>query len=558
MINQKPLVMKRILLFAVTLAMMLITACEPKDVSVSGVSLDLTEFVLKTGRDTVLKATVTPNNATDKSVIWYSDNVRVATVNEGSVKALEEGTARIFVETVDGAFTASCLVKVIPSYIAVESVSLDKDSIELLIGQTDTLTATVLPDRATNKSITWATGNPDVVTVQDGIITAVGLGDALVTVTTVDGELHAECYISVVEPYVAVKQMQAERLPDMLEARADHILFVANGQLTVAGGHVNGFTPTASAEYLENGEWHSMSMNYTHDMAFSVVYENGRMMLGGGCSYGSGVGQSSGVEMYDPESHSFATMPSMNYSRTLCHAVDMANGDVLVSGNWYASDTNEQYSSATGQFIETGAVSESRSTPYVMRSSADNAIIFGPIGNYGGSTSLIVDRYNGESFTVDLFEDWKPVSTPVNWRAADCAIGDYSYLIAARNENTDQVGIIKVEGDSFSLLETELPIPMTDDYTTLIYSGQVFTDKENKTAYLPAYNGNIDAPVYYILKVDYSVSPAKQTLYKTAELDAYASIWSMTMLPDGRLVACGGIYNSNYTPYSTVWAFSPF
>ena len=549
--------MKRILLFAVTLVMMLITACEPKDVSVSGVSLDLTEFVLKTGRDTVLTATVTPKNATDKSVIWYSDNVKVATVNEGSVKALEEGSARIYVETVDGAFTASCLVKVIPSYIAVGSVSLDKDSIELLIGQTDTLTATVMPQTATNNSITWESSNTSVVTVQNGIITATGLGDALVTVTTADGGLTARCAVSVVEPYVAVKQMQAERLPDMLEARADHMLFVANGQLTVAGGHVNGFSPTALAEYLENGEWHSIAMNYTHDMAFSVVYSDGRMMIGGGCSYGSGVGQSSGVEMYDPESHSFATMPSMNYSRTLCHAVAMANGDVLVTGNWYASDYNEQYSSASEQFVATGSVSESRSTPYVMRSSADNAIIFGPIGNYGGSTSLIVDRYDGESFTVELFEEWRPVSTPVNWRAADCAIGDYSYLIAARND-ADEIGIIKVEGETFSLLETELPIPLTDNNENLVYSGQVFTDKEHQTAYLPAYNGNIDAPVYYILKVDYSAPQAHLTLYKTAVLDAYASIWSMTMLPDGRLVACGGIYNSNYTPYSTVWAFSPF
>ena len=99
---------------------------------------------------------------------------------------------------------------------------------------------------------------------------------------------------------------------------------------------------------------------------------------------------------------------------------------------------------------------------------------------------------------------------------------------------------------------------MADSDNSIIYSGQIFTDQANQTAYLPGMNGDAEYPVYYILKVDYSVSPAKLTLYKTDVLDAYASIYCMTMLPDGRLVACGGITNSNYTPYSTVWAFSPF
>lgn len=541
---------------AAALALMLVAGCEPDEVSVSGVSLDVSELVLKTGHDTVLTATVTPKGATNKSVIWYSDNVMVATVDEGHIKALQEGTARIYVETVEGAFTASCLVGVVPAYIEVESVSLDKDSLELLIGHTDTLTATVLPHIATNKTITWVSSDNSVATVHDGIVTAVGLGNAIITVTAHDG-FQAQCAVTVVEPYVAVVPMQADRLPDMISGRADHVMYVSNGQLVVAGGHVNGFETTTSAEYLDNGEWHSISMNYTHDMAFSVVFADGRLMLGGGCSYGSGVGQSSGVEIYNPASHSFEVMPSMTTARTLCHALEMGNGNVLVSGNWYANDSKELFMAADNQFISKGSVSDQRSIPYILRSAADNAIIFGPSANYGGATSLLVDRYSGDAFTVDLFEQWCPVSLPVNWRPADCAIADYSYLIAARND-ADELGIIKVEGESFSILETELPIPQSDGNTRLIYSGLIYTDQEHNTAYLPAYNGNVEAPVYYILKVDYSAPQAHLTLFKTAELDAYASIWSMTMLPDGRLVACGGIYDSNYTPYQTVWAFKPF
>lgn len=536
-----------------------LVSCQPEVVRpVSGVSLSDTEIELKIGKEHQLKAIIRPHNATDPSLIWYSDNEGVATVSDnGLVAAFKEGSARIYVETVDGGFTASCLVNVVPSYIAVQSVSLDKDSLLIVIGQTDTLTATVLPDRATDKSVSWSSSNPGVVTVNNGIITTVGLGDAVITVTTTDLNLTAQCFVSVVEPFVAVVPMQAERLPDMISGRADHVMYVSNGQLVVAGGHVNGFEITTSAEYLDNGEWHSIGMNYTHDMGFSVVLADGRLMLGGGCSYGSGVGQSSGVEIYNPASHSFEVMPSMTTSRTLCHAVQMADGNVLVSGNWYASDSKELYMAADSQFVSKGFVSDQRSTPYILRSSADNAIIFGPSGNYGGGTSLKVDRYSGDSFSVDLFEQWRPVSLPVNWRSADCATANYSYLIAARNE-AEELGIMKVEGESFSMLETELPIPQKDGDTRLIYSGLIFTDQEHNTAYLPAYNGSVEAPVYYVLKVDYSAPQAHLTLYKTAVLDAYASIWSMTMLPDGRLVACGGIFDSNYTPYQTVWAFKPF
>ena len=362
-------------------------------------------------------------------------------------------------------------------------------------------------------------------------------------------------------PELKVATMEAVRLPDLNIARGDQVVFVSNGQLVVAGGHVEDFDVTYTAEYFDNREWHTINMNYSHDMAFSVVFSDGRMMIGGGCPDGWGIGQSSAVEMYYPENHSFAAIPSMTSERALTRAVELADGNVFVSGNWYNYDSRELYSASANEFSSIGSVSEARSLPYILRSDENNAIIFGPMGNYGGSTSLIVDRYEGDPFEVELLETWTPFALPVNWRAADCAIGDYSYLIAAKryDENYNQeIGLIKVVGETFSLLDLELPIPAEYEGVTLNYSGTVFTDKDKKVAYMPAWNGNINAPVYFILKIDYSASKGKLTLYKTDVLDAYASITSMTMLPDGRLVAVGGVYDSNFHPYSTVWAFKPF
>ena len=81
-------------------------------VAVTGVTLDVTELALEVPATATLTATVAPEEATEKAVVWASDNEAVATVAEGVVTAVAEGTATITVTTVDGGFTATCIVTV--------------------------------------------------------------------------------------------------------------------------------------------------------------------------------------------------------------------------------------------------------------------------------------------------------------------------------------------------------------------------------------------------------------------------------------------------------------
>ena len=210
--------MRRIgFVFWLVLGVVLVAGCsKDKDIPVSGVSLSVSEFTMKVGQDTLLVATVSPNKATDASVIWYSDNPKVASVENGLVSAKSCGKALITVETVEGEFTAFCTVTVIPDRIPVNSISLDRDTIQLVIGKSDTLHVTVLPDDATDKDVTWTSSDSRVVTVNQGVLSAVGLGQAVVTAAVADSGMIAECFISVVEPFIQVVHMNAERLPDML------------------------------------------------------------------------------------------------------------------------------------------------------------------------------------------------------------------------------------------------------------------------------------------------------------------------------------------------------
>ncbi|NLM28067.1 MAG: hypothetical protein GX211_07815 [Clostridiaceae bacterium] len=169
-------------------------------IPVTGVSLDKTTLTLsEIGQSKTLTATVEPADATNKNVTWSTSNPSVAVVDNGVVTAVGEGTAVITVTTEDGGFTADCTVTVtIDTTVPVEGVSLDKTSLYLTkIGQSAQLTATVEPANATNKNVTWSSSNTDVAVVEDGVVTAVGNGEAIITVTTEDGGKTATCTVTV-------------------------------------------------------------------------------------------------------------------------------------------------------------------------------------------------------------------------------------------------------------------------------------------------------------------------------------------------------------------------
>lgn len=161
---------------------------------VTGVSLDKTSITMVKGESTSLSATVSPSNATNKNVIWTSSNTSVATVAGGTVSAVGRGSAMITVKTQDGDYTATCSVTVI---VPVTSVKLDKSSISLTEGDSQTLIATISPSDATNKNVSWESSNTEVATVKGGKVTAVKPGTATITVTTEDGSKTATCEVSV-------------------------------------------------------------------------------------------------------------------------------------------------------------------------------------------------------------------------------------------------------------------------------------------------------------------------------------------------------------------------
>lgn len=172
------------------------------DVAVESVTLNPTTLTLEKGGTGTLTATVSPDNATDRTVTWESNATNIATVdNSGKVTAVGAGEATIKVTAQDGSGKyAECKVTVKPQNVLVTHISVTGTA-SLYVGNTATLTATITPDGASNKTVTWDSLNKDIAAVdQQGNVTALKAGAATITATAKDGSGVFGSFVVTVQP----------------------------------------------------------------------------------------------------------------------------------------------------------------------------------------------------------------------------------------------------------------------------------------------------------------------------------------------------------------------
>lgn len=179
-------------------------------IPVTGISLNKSELNLEEGKEETLIVNITPENATDKNVTWISDNKSIATVNsEGKVTAIKSGTTNIVVKSIDGKHSTKCKIKVIAKTIAIKEISLNKNTLSLVTGSSESLIVSFIPNNATNKQVQWSSSNTKVVTVdQKGKVTAISQGEATVTVSTLDGDIQNSCKVNVSNKIIPVTGLE--------------------------------------------------------------------------------------------------------------------------------------------------------------------------------------------------------------------------------------------------------------------------------------------------------------------------------------------------------------
>ena len=181
-------------------------------VEVESVSLNKSEMTLTEGESETLAATVTPENAENKSIIWSSNNEAVATVDaNGTVIAKRAGTAVITATSTNGK-SAGCTVTVEKKQIPVTEVRLSESTVGIVEGSTYKLTATVLPENTTDsKNVSWSSNNEAVATVDaNGNVTAKRAGTAVITATSTNGKT-AGCTVTVSKKEIPITEISLDK-----------------------------------------------------------------------------------------------------------------------------------------------------------------------------------------------------------------------------------------------------------------------------------------------------------------------------------------------------------
>ncbi len=348
---------------------------------------------------------------------------------------------------------------------------------------------------------------------------------------------------------VLVNEMAVERLPDLNVPRSAHVAACVGGELTVIGGHTTGFVPTATAEYYRDGAWHLVEAIFPHDYGFGVVLPTEEVLVGGGCAEAFGIGQTFGVERYDPCTHGFSPLPIMEQRRTRSGAALLSDGTILISGNWYYPDYISTYSIPSGHATVRRAEIQ-RVAPYILQTAADNAIIFGMTGSRDEVLEPVAERLKGDPFEVPLLREWEDWALFDGQQMSQYFIGDetvggYAWLLPVRRKADGQPGLLKVVGEDFSVLETERPLPAdAPDGREMFRYPALVADRERACAWLiQSVEGSSRM---YVTRVDYRVAlrggKAPLTLYRADLPDGMLAPVQIcpVLLPGGRIAIVGG------------------
>lgn len=401
---------------------------DPAPVEVGEIKLNKTTLTLAVGEEQPLTATVLPDNAENKTVAWSSSDTKIATVSDaGLVTAVAPGSATITARA--GGKSATCAVTVEPT--AVESVTLDKTELTLKRGGTETLTATVLPEDATDPKVVWTTSDEAIATVSDaGLVTAITAGTA--TITARAGDKSTTCAV-IVEPdiYLSVnasdntaflwKNGEMTTLQGFIGARH---LFLSES----TGIHVAGYIKEEQERYQSAAVWNDGKVTKlygSNTSANSVFVSEGKV-------YAAGSGGTNTAYLWVDDEYTI-----LKESSAVAYWVFVTGGDVYVSGAMQL--TGGTNSSAV--YWKNGVVTELTTDKSVKSYAQSIVVANGNVyvaGTFDGKSvvwkngemsylengmdayELVVDE-NGDVYVAGAYLDGN-ISKPVVWKNGQATI----------------------------------------------------------------------------------------------------------------------------------------
>lgn len=188
---------------------------KPKTVLAESIRFNTSASKLAVGESLQLTVSISPENATSKTLKWSSTNTSVATVDaSGLVSAIAQGTTQIVATTTDGSnLSAICDITVEKQFVYVSDLQITPASKRLAIGETIPLDVIIKPSDATNKAVVWSSTNPGVASVsKEGLVTAVSKGEAIIIASSQDGSnLSSTCNVTVYNNVILISSITLDK-----------------------------------------------------------------------------------------------------------------------------------------------------------------------------------------------------------------------------------------------------------------------------------------------------------------------------------------------------------
>lgn len=358
---------------------------------------------------------------------------------------------------------------------------------------------------------------------------------------------------------VAFSPLQYESLPEMQTPRRGHVCFAtANGDIVAVGGHTTNFNLTTTAERLHNGAWESVSISNPHDGAACVTLPDGRVLVAGGFSSRIGVGQSTVCDVYDPTTNSFSSTSNMQIQRAFCNGIATGDGNnVLMSGNWYASDATFELWDGNS-WTSFGNKEVELNNPFLVNAGNGIVYVFGCRNPYGSLVAVTVWRVDTNNKTAETVAD-------TGLEEYELVHGDYFFSdtpdgdILLLGKKDDKVHLLSFSAATAKVTEKAvLPATTPSGKFVINYSPGILVNKSRKEAYIvggyQTEDGNHSLNV-----INYNLETGYMYAFDGGPF-AGALYWGTWVLQPttGNLIFTGGSKSDNFDPVTTVISVKPY
>lgn len=319
---------------------------EPENIAITSIEISIPNLEIETNVPVEIATIIEPSNYNTSNLQWLSSNSEIINVENGVITAFAEGQSTIYVINDNGVKSNEILVN---SIIKVKEITISKQVLNIDIGRSETLLATITPENATNKSLTWKSSNENIATVdENGTITGKNIGECIISVSSNDESITAECKVNV--NAIEVNSLALDETNVTLGVGQEYILI---GSVYPSNAtHRNFLWSSSNNEILtvDNGKIKAISEG---EATITITSKNGKKAS---CNFTINSNVPFSTIRYVKDTYSVRSGPSKNYS-TLATVYNNEEVEILkVSNSW----TKVRTSSGTVGYMLSSGYSSSK------------------------------------------------------------------------------------------------------------------------------------------------------------------------------------------------------